>query len=194
MKITTRKQAKTLNLNHYFTGKPCKSGHVSQRYTSTCRCCECIDQYYTDNKKHLNQYANQYRQDNKEYFKQYSKKWRKDNEKYLNQYQEDNKELFKQRFKNWREQNPDKVALNVERRSKYLKEHTPAWYSSEIVSIKQLYLKRDELNKKWNLNLQVDHIIPIISKTVCGLHCWANLQLLDESLNGSKHNTLQQDW
>ena len=25
----------------YFTGKPCKKGHVSERYTSTSACCEC---------------------------------------------------------------------------------------------------------------------------------------------------------
>jgi len=30
-------------------------------------------------------------------------------------------------------------------------------------------------------------------KYVCGLHCWANLQLLDKSANGSKHDTYQAD-
>ena len=26
----------------YFTGKPCRAGHVSQRYTSTGHCLECL--------------------------------------------------------------------------------------------------------------------------------------------------------
>lgn len=36
--------------------------------------------------------------------------------------------------------------------------------------------------------LEVDHIVPIISPIVCGLHCWHNLQLLDKKLNASKGN------
>ena len=41
---------------------------------------------------------------------------------------------------------------------------------------------------------QVDHIIPLQSDPVCGLHCWANLQLMSRADNRRKSNTYQQDW
>lgn len=42
MKVTTRKEAMTLGLTKYFTGKPCVNGHVAERYTcnKTCVVCE----------------------------------------------------------------------------------------------------------------------------------------------------------
>jgi len=57
---------------------------------------------------------------------------------------------------------------------------TPAWYEAELVSI--VYKKAKELC------CQVDHIVPLQNPLVCGLHCWANLQLLPEDLNKSKGN------
>ena len=34
----------------------------------------------------------------------------------------------------------------------------------------------------------VDHIVPLVSQHVCGLHCEANLQYLPSALNQSKRN------
>jgi hypothetical protein len=39
--IITRDGAKAKGLTHYFTGKPCKHGHVEERLVSTRRCLEC---------------------------------------------------------------------------------------------------------------------------------------------------------
>lgn len=159
MNKITRKEALNKGLKTYFTGKPCKRGHICKRYISKSNCVECH-----------NEYAQRYRENNRTYIRNYS-----------NQYS-----------KQYKKNNPDMAVLNSVRRKGYLKYQTPSWYEEKLV--KQLYLKRDELNKQWNTKFEVDHIIPITSKTVCGLHCWDNLQLLDQSLNGSKHNTYQQDW
>lgn len=40
-KIITRKEAKDLNLKTYFTGIPCKRGHISQRAVGSGKCREC---------------------------------------------------------------------------------------------------------------------------------------------------------
>ena len=40
----SRKQAKAQGLRHYFTGKPCKNGHVEIRQVSSESCMECIRQ------------------------------------------------------------------------------------------------------------------------------------------------------
>lgn len=41
MKIISRDEAISLNLKNYFTGEPCKHGHISQRYTSNTKCVDC---------------------------------------------------------------------------------------------------------------------------------------------------------
>jgi hypothetical protein len=56
----------------------------------------------------------------------------------------------------------------------------PLWFEQEKVAL--VYKKA----KEWGF--EVDHIVPLKGKNVCGLHCWANLQLLDSSLNCSKGN------
>lgn len=42
MQIISRDEATSADLTHYFTGAPCKHGHLSQRYTKTTICCECM--------------------------------------------------------------------------------------------------------------------------------------------------------
>ena len=41
MEQITYQQAKDQGLKRYFTGKPCKHGHLSERLVSNRRCCEC---------------------------------------------------------------------------------------------------------------------------------------------------------
>lgn len=40
--IITKKQAKTMGLKVYRTGKPCKNGHTGWRYVSTNSCIDCL--------------------------------------------------------------------------------------------------------------------------------------------------------
>jgi len=42
MDIITRKQALELGLKRYFTGEPCKNGHVDERFVSNFRCYTCL--------------------------------------------------------------------------------------------------------------------------------------------------------
>lgn len=43
-KIISRKDAKAKGLKHYFTGKPCPKGHVSERFVSKYNCVECCSE------------------------------------------------------------------------------------------------------------------------------------------------------
>ena len=40
---TTRAEAKAAGLSRYNTGKPCKHGHIADRFTSTANCVVCSD-------------------------------------------------------------------------------------------------------------------------------------------------------
>jgi len=42
MEIITRKDAKAAGLNRYYTGLPCKNGHVDYRYTASGACKSCV--------------------------------------------------------------------------------------------------------------------------------------------------------
>jgi len=168
MDIITRKEAKKLGLKYYFTGKPCKYGHIAIRLTTNWDCLEC-------NKK----YKKNYYYKNKESIISY-------NIAYNKKLWEECPQIKRSYDKKYREQNPEK-------RIKYLRKQKsaiPQWHETDLV--KQLYLKRDQLSKLWNISLHVDHVVPLQGKNVCGLHCWDNLQLLEASLNISKHNKFKE--
>lgn len=59
---------------------------------------------------------------------------------------------------------------------------TPSWYKTEVKKIIDIYKLASESG------MHVDHIVPINSDIVCGLHCLSNLQVLDPSENISKGN------
>lgn len=42
MLVVTRKEARTRGLKRYFTGKPCKHGHVAERWVANTGCTVCL--------------------------------------------------------------------------------------------------------------------------------------------------------
>ena len=137
--------------------------------------------YYRDNKSAVSTRHSEYNKSHKTAKKVYDA-----------QYYKDNLDLRINQSANWRQNNPDLVALyDADRRFK-LELATPHW--SEVEEIKIVYLKRDEYRKIYGVQFEVDHIIPITSDTVCGLHVLSNLQLLSKSLNSGKTNNYQADW
>jgi hypothetical protein len=185
MKIITRIEAKQIGSKKYFTGKPCKRGHVCERTVHDRTCVEC---------KKLHNKS----ETTKIYQKKY-RKWFHKTDKYkksrkachARKYIRD-KEKMLAGSKRWKDNHPDKLREYSDLRNTLKERQIPGWCEKELISI--LYLKRDELNERYGLNLEVDHIIPLNSKTVSGLHCWHNLQLLDKNANCSKGNKYQTDW
>jgi hypothetical protein len=71
MDIIARKEALAQGLTHYFTGKPCKRGHIATRYVSTANCVECTLCIF--NKRPYTptlQQQERYKQRNREYMRQ----------------------------------------------------------------------------------------------------------------------------
>lgn len=69
-----------------------------------------------------------------------------------------------------------------------IKQATPYW--SEINLIRNVYEKAKWLETLTGLKYHVDHIVPLNSDFVCGLHVWSNLQILERSINESKGNSV----
>lgn len=75
-------------------------------------------------------------------------------------------------------------ASNAKRKAQKLRA-TPAWADKE--HIKSFYILCS-LNREAGYDVHVDHIVPLQGKTVCGLHCEANLRLAYASDNLTKGN------
>lgn len=110
MNIITRSQAKQQGQPKYYTGVPCKNGHVSQRRTDNGSCVECaaierksaytkrrnahiayMKRYYADNKPALNAYTREYYQLHKEHLRRYS---RERYQRLVEYYREYNREYY----------------------------------------------------------------------------------------------------
>jgi hypothetical protein len=66
----SREQAKALGLKHYFTGEPCKRGHIEKRYVCSGVCLECsrmqTAKWEAANREHVNETRRKYRDANLE--------------------------------------------------------------------------------------------------------------------------------
>lgn len=63
---------------------------------------------------------------------------------------------------------------------------TPSW--ADLAAILEIYEECQRMNAATGIVHHVDHIVPLISMHVCGLHCEANLRVITGFENMSKHN------
>lgn len=99
-----------------------------------------------------------------------------------------NQERDKQRSRQWREDNPARVAANIAKRRADEKQATPKW--ADLAAIHVIYEEARILTESSGVSHQVDHIVPLNSNVVCGLHCEANLRVITAEENNSKNNKL----
>lgn len=189
----SRKQALFIGLKRYFTGKPCKHGHIDFRKSSNGECFSCNRIQF---KSYSKRNANKLKEKRLESYAKNPETYRERQRVYTKK----NKGAVMARQALWREKNREhqiNYAMDYKRknRSKARKiesdrrarklQAIPLWYEENLISI--VYKKGKELG------LEVDHIVPLGSSLVCGLHCWDNLQLLDKSLNSRKNNNYWPD-
>jgi hypothetical protein len=120
--IISCKKAKAQGLRQYFTGRPCKHGHIDFRYVSSWNCVKC------DKGKHKKR--NRIR-DNET-----TRKWRAANKERVKAYRVANKEKMKIYHHQWhldnRDKNNERSRLNFiknrERYREYYKKRRLAFY------------------------------------------------------------------
>jgi hypothetical protein len=205
MDIITRQEAKAQGLTHYFTGKPCKREHVTERFVSNKTCCQCIlerqqtQEYKAQQAAYCQANAEkiaEYRRANTEQRAAYdAERYRTHTERYAAQsaaYRLANAEkiaAYSAAYNAaYRKANPHLInALTAKRRATKLQQ-TPSWVDFE--AIKAIYRQCAERTRLTGEQNHVDHIYPLISDDVCGLHVAANLQIITASENSRKNNRM----
>ena len=88
------------------------------------------------------------------------------------------------------QKNKARYIYNANKRKKRVKRATPTWLGrKDYESMAQLYERAARLMTETGVPHDVDHIIPLQGKGVCGLHVPWNLQLLTASENRTKSNS-----
>lgn len=101
-------------------------------------------------------------------------------QKLYNDLSPEDKEKRKEVSNVWKKKNKRKILANVTARKKHIKKATPIWCNKKEL---------ETIYANCPINFQVDHIIPIKGKNICGLHVPWNLQYLDNESNLKKSNS-----
>ena len=128
----------------------------------------------------------EYRSQNKEKVANYSREWRSVNRLLLEQW---NREWYQansgKRLEYSRKHKHRCNAESARRRLQTL-QAVPGW--ANPTAILQIYKEAKVLSEQREHTYDVDHVVPITSDLVCGLHTESNLQILLSGENRSKGN------
>lgn len=104
-----------------------------------------------------------------------------------------NHEKEKLRHQTYRKNNLEKDAANAAGRRFARDKATPKWLSKEQKQeIVSFYALAKDCEVVSGQKYQVDHIVPLKGKNVCGLHVPWNLQVLPADINNSKGNRYEE--
>lgn len=157
--IVTRAEAKAQGLRFFFTGKPCKHGHLSQRYTSQSGCVACTDinaaRWLSENLERRKDYEKRYREDNREKITAKTMRWRAANRERWDEaaraWLDANKEHVAGLRKAYHEANRDKRAADNrawrERNGEHIKAVRDEWLAANPLKARIYAEKRRALKQ-----------------------------------------------
>jgi 5-methylcytosine-specific restriction endonuclease McrA len=201
--VVSREAANESGLRHYFTGEPCKRGHLDQRWTKSGICVACsyaaakawrlanaerVRELDAERRKAAPNRGDKYKQAwkarNKDKVRQSGAEYRRNNAEATaaatRRWYLANKERSRELIREWRKANHGKASAWVSERRAARINATPQW--ADLDAIREIY------QSACAHGLTVDHVIPLKNPLVCGLHVQNNLQLLTPSENSSKGN------
>lgn len=131
--------------------------------------------------------AARYREENRAKANAVSAAWRKKNGSEIDRnYYNNNTDQIRIRISDYQKNNRDVCcAISARYKAQKLKA-TPVWANHDLISA--IYKRASEMLDENGKVFHVDHIVPLQSDYVCGLHVENNLQILTGSENMSKQN------
>jgi len=200
--------------NTYFTGIPCRNGHIAPRYTIGNRCVECKAEkdrrHYDKRADAIKARTAAYYQKNYEAELQARRDYHarmKDDPEYQAKrraYMQEHRERLlviqrarsatpeeKARRAAKRKEDAHKYRGYEQKRRARLKNAIPKWYGEldEFVfreAAELCVLRERATDIPWD----VDHIIPMLARRASGLHCAMNVQVIPTLLNRRKNNRM----
>ena len=188
----TRAEAKAQGAAYYFTGEPCKHGHIAPRKTKGA-CVECLKLEWQRAADTRAEYFKTYNQ--REDVKERKHEWYQENREQVIEAASTRPLHVKRAYQNaWKERNLVWTRADTKARRRKHREATPAWLSRRQKSeIRQLYQIAITMTQTTGEQYVVDHIYPLRSETVCGLHVPWNLRVVTQVENLKKSNFLPDD-
>ena len=167
--LTKRSEAIAAGDDYYFTGKPCKHGHVAKRHVRT-GCYECtkeIQKSYRERKAVSWAAKNaKWRQENKDRIAEIDAEYRK---------------------KNKTARKVQRLKYKTAKRARSVNTWNDEFDLLVFEEAQELcQLRAGETGFLWH----IDHILPLRAKTVSGLHVAENIQVIPAVLNLLKGNKL----
>jgi hypothetical protein len=185
----TRKEAQAIGAKYYFTGEPCKHGHIAPRKTKGV-CVECMKVEWEKAAITRTEYFTHYNK--REYVKDRKNEWYEANRDQVITASKTTPLHKKAQYKrDWKERNSVWVLADTKARRRKHRDATPKWLSVKQKSeIRQLYQIAITMSQTTGEQYVVDHIVPLRSNEVCGLHVPWNLRVITREENAKKSNKL----
>lgn len=152
-------------------------------------------QRYHENKDSINERKRSERLKDPEKYRQYIRDYYANNKDVESKRKKDwvnnNKDKSIESKRKWKRTNPDLVNMLTAERRALKKMAQPKWLTKfDKQYVRHIYRQAVELTRIYGEQYEVDHIVPLVNKNVCGLHVPWNLQILTRSENAQKSNKI----
>lgn len=212
--LLDRKTARAIGALFYFTGESCRNGHVDERYTNDGRCKTCKSEkdrrgyerhaeariataakWYAENrdKSQLTKRAYHDRKKTDPAYQAVRKDYmEKHHERLLALQRENNSTPEAKAAKAAKKKEQAHLYRGYEqKRRARLKGAIPKWYGElddfVMEQAAELCARRQRLT---GFAWEVDHMIPLLATRATGLHWYANLQVIPQTLNRQKNRRM----
>lgn len=185
---------------YYWTGKPCRNGHDAPRYRCNGACYECQKRRRAKYRAKPERKHIEASERSVFYFKHRESELEKARKRRL-----DNPTTAAKLSLSWRERNKQKIAnysKRYVRANKVLKTYHASLYAARKkkafplwanpIAILMIYDLAKQITIETGIPHEVDHILPLAGKNICGLHVENNLQILSKTANRQKYNKIVQ--
>lgn len=168
MEAISREKAKERGLKRYFTGKPCKHGHISERKVSNSGCLECKRlsdiQYNSINHDKEKERRRRYRENNREALRERGRQYYRNTLAHQaerkKKYYRENRKVVLERKRRWKSRNPE--ASKAYDRRYYLenRDRIREYYQNDYLENRHKYIAWDAKRRAAELQrtLRLPHL------------------------------------